>query len=154
MPSRDSAGDHFVRERERVAEAAVSGEDRLDGPQRQAERVAELAALAATSERRLAAERQARRNLAAELAAEQERRAELESQLGEVRRARHARGQKLARERSVRDETSAELEAVKVRTATLEERLRVLSAELKETEGQLERCRRRGIGRLRRGRSR
>jgi chromosome segregation ATPase len=152
MPSRESAGGHFVRERERVAEAAVSGEELLDRLERQAERVAELAGLAATSERRLAAERQARKNVAAELAAERARRADLESQLGEVRRARHALGQKLARERSIRDETSAELEAVKVRTATLEERLRALSAELKEAEEQLERCRRRGMGWLRRGR--
>jgi chromosome segregation ATPase len=152
MPSRESAGGHFVRERERVAEAAVSGEELLDRLERQAERVAELAGLAATSERRLAAERQARKKVAAELAAERARRADLESQLGEVRRARHALGQKLARERSIRDETSAELAAAKVRTATLEERLRALSAELKEAEEQLERCRRRGIGRLRRGR--
>jgi chromosome segregation ATPase len=152
MPSRESAGGHFVRERERVAEAAVSGDELLDRLERQAERVAELAGLAATSERRLAAERQARKNVAAELAAERARRADLESQLGEVRRARHALGQKLARERSIRDETSAELEAVKVRTATLEERLRALSAELKEAEEQLERCRGRGIGRLRLGR--
>jgi chromosome segregation ATPase len=149
MPSRESAGGHFVRERERVGEAAVSGVELLDRLERQAERVAELAGLAAASERRLAAERQARKNVAAELAAERARRADLESQLGEVRRARHALGQKLARERSIRDETSAELEAVKVRTATLEERLRALSAELKEAEEQLERCRRRGIGRLR-----
>jgi chromosome segregation ATPase len=152
MPSRESAGGHFVRERERVAEAAVSGEELLDRLERQAERVAELAGLAATSERRLAAERQARKNVAAELAAERARRADLESQLGEVRRARHALGQKLARERSIRDETSAELAAAKVRTATLEERLRALSAELKEAEEQLERCRRRGMGWLRRGR--
>jgi len=152
MPSRESAGGHFVRERERVAEAAVSGEELLDRLERQAERVAELAGLAVTSERRLAAERQARKNVAAELAAERARRADLESQLDEVRRARHALGQKLARERSIRDETSAELEAVKVKTATLEERLRALSAELKEAEEQLERCRTRGIGRLRRGR--
>jgi chromosome segregation ATPase len=130
----------------------VSGEELLDRLERQAERVAELADLAATSERRLAAERQARKNVAAELAAERARRADLESQLGEVRRARHALGQKLARERSIRDETSAELAAAKVRTATLEERLRALSAELKDAEEQLERCRRRGIGRLRRGR--
>jgi hypothetical protein len=53
----------------------VSGEELLDRLECQAERVAERAGLAATSERQFAAERHARKNLAAELAAERARRA-------------------------------------------------------------------------------
>jgi chromosome segregation ATPase len=79
-----------------------------------------------------------------------ERIAELELQLGEASRARHALGQKLARERSIRDQTSAELHAVTAKASTLEERLHKVSEELRDAEDALQRCRGRGLGRLRR----
>jgi chromosome segregation ATPase len=79
-----------------------------------------------------------------------ERITELEHQLDEASRARHALGQKLVRERSVRDETSAELHAATARAATLEERLHTVSEQLREVEEELDRRRRRGLGRLRR----
>lgn len=77
-----------------------------------------------------------------------ERIAELEVQLDEASRARHALGQKLARERSVRDETSAELQAVSAQAATLEDRLHKVLDQLQETEDELACCRRRGLGRF------
>jgi chromosome segregation ATPase len=79
-----------------------------------------------------------------------ERITELELQLDEASRARHALGHKLARERSVRDQTSAELQAVTAQAATLEERLHKALDQLGDAEDELARCRRRGLGRLRR----
>jgi chromosome segregation ATPase len=79
-----------------------------------------------------------------------ERIAELELQLGEASRARHSLGRKLARERSVRDQTSAELHAATARAVRLEERLDAVSEELRDAEDALERCRGRGLARLRR----